>query len=65
MHNAYLPGRAYLRYAYFSDKLRTKKFVNPFWKMSRHAPGERQGYIKKYEKQASNKIWSVKIDIKV
>ena len=38
-HNAYLTGSAYLRYAYLSGKLRTKKLVNPFSKMSRHAPG--------------------------
>ena len=37
MHNAYLIGSAYLRYAYLSGKLRTKKLVNPFWKMPRHA----------------------------
>ena len=37
-HNAYLTGSAYLRYAYLSGKLRTKKIVSPFWKMYRHAP---------------------------
>ena len=34
-----LTSSAYLRYAYLSGKIRTKKFVNPFWKMSRHDPG--------------------------
>ena len=44
-HNAYLTDSAYLRYAYLSEKLKTKKLVNPFWKMSRHAPAQKYNSI--------------------
>ena len=35
-----LTGSAYLRHAYLSGKLRTKKIVNPLLKVSRHAPAK-------------------------